>query len=137
MKKFIIILSLFLMFVMPAWSNDYAGNTTTQVDGGVGVGKMAELCFEEVGVNTLFCNTKDIFETINPFPGQTGARAWIHPFFVPTDTLALDFSGVFGTNVSCVGWASVSSRGMTVDGSGIIGSRDCSILHVVACCKKQ
>ena len=118
----------------------FRGITTTKADGDKGAGRFSQLCAEEVSPDSRFCNTKEVLQSINPFPITipVGEAIWVHPVLMPTGVVPfLDYSGYeLGGTMSCSGWdtASQNQRGLSLRDQGSVTSMPCNLTQSIACC---
>jgi len=55
------------------------GITNTKATGDEGMGRFSQLCAEEVDPNSRFCTSKEVLQSINPFPSPLAEPIWVHP----------------------------------------------------------
>jgi len=116
----------------------FVGVTTTKALGNEGMGRFSQLCFDEVSPESRFCNTKEVFESINPFPIPLVGQAWVHPTVIGiSGSSIIGYSGAAlpQGESSCGGWSSGAGFGMALRGRGEISRGSCpSTLNQIACC---
>jgi len=112
----------------------YLGATTSKAKGDEGMGRFSQLCAEEVSPDSRLCTTKEVFQSINPFPTSLVEPIWVHPITVP-GPLA-DYSGlpIGAISLSCSGWGSTDGVGFSLTGQGAADALPCVQLHQIACC---
>ncbi len=117
----------------------FKGFSSTKATGQEGIGRFNQLCAEEVSSTSRLCNTKEVFESVNPFPAPLAEPIWIHPTIVTT-TSGSDYSGVTEVNgitiqqKTCSGWSSLGGTGLVFQLQGNVDKLPCDIARPVACC---
>lgn len=139
-KLAIVMVGLGLLISLPASAQElqYVGNSTDIAKGGAGVAALTGLCFDEFGAGARICTSEEVLLSTEPLPVDAIAgQQWVLPVFVSGAFKIFDASGVEGqpNTLSCLGWRSNSSQGLTVSDVGSFEKKGCNVERQVACCQ--
>jgi len=105
------------------------GITNTKATGDEGMGRFSQLCAEEVDPNSRFCPSKEVLQSINPFPSPLAEPIWVHP------ESPLDGDYTMGSSASCNGWSlATNNAGYVLKLQGISDGLACATPRPAACC---
>ncbi|MGH6933286.1 MAG: hypothetical protein ACREEE_12735 [Dongiaceae bacterium] len=141
-KLFVAVAGFCLFFSVATSAQDlpYVGNsdgTLGLAKGSVGVAALSDLCVDEFGPGARICTSQEVLLNTSTLPvdGNTDLQ-WVLPTFVSGAFKIFDVSGVEGqpNTLSCLGWRSNSSQGLTVSDEGKFEKKGCGTARQVACC---
>ena len=111
----------------------FVGYSAESVLGTAGIFTLNRACAATYP-NSRICNTKEVFETINP-PVVEG-DGWIQPYIIGINSGFIDFTGIVNgvQNLSCGSW-DYPGHGLILLSSGaVVEGEACNRPRRVACC---
>jgi hypothetical protein len=113
---------------------EFVGITSLRAAGNVQIGGFADMCNNDYPGSRI-CNTKEVYESINPFPTSLPEPVWVMPYNAGSSMYPYSSTGP-AYNDNCDAWSNGTTgfHGAVIMDRGRISWDYCNAVNPVACC---